>query len=171
MPLPHIPVVRPPATPRDCRGLTPCASGSGSGARQKFAGGLSLLVAAVLGMGLFAGCGRSPDVPLAPVSGRVFFHGRPVPAELLFQPLSDSERPAGRPSTGVANSDGQYTLHYTSEFPGALLGRHAVVVKILPYADEGEPTSFAAASTPLKVVRLIREVREGRNEMNFAITY
>lgn len=120
---------------------------------------------------LLAGCGHSSGVPLAKVTGRVTFYGRPVPAEILFQPEGEDRKPAGRPSTANADENGNFTLQFTEQEAGAVIGRQRVTIKVLPFADSGEPATFQDATTPLKVVRLFREVRAGSNEFDFALTY
>lgn len=118
-----------------------------------------------------AGCGHSSGVPLAKVTGRLTFYARPVPAEILFQPEGDDRKPTGRPSTAIADENGEYTLQFTEQEAGAVIGRQRVTIKVLPFADSGEPATFQDATTPLKVVRLIREVQPGSNQFDFVLTY
>lgn len=126
---------------------------------------------AAAGCCLIAGCSGSSGVPLAKVSGRVTFYGRPVAAEIIFQPLSGGGDMAGRPSTAISDKSGSYTLRYSPEERGAEIGRQRVTVKILPYADKGEPGSMKDATTPFKTARMERQVQRGSNRFDFAIVY
>jgi len=122
-------------------------------------------------LALIAGCGHTSGVPLANVSGRATFYGRPVPIEIIFQPETDDRQLAGRPSVAVTDADGYYTLGFTQEEQGAVIGRQRVTLKVLPFADGGEPATMTEAVTPLKTTRVLREVRPGNNRFDFALTY
>ncbi len=117
------------------------------------------------------GCSRSSGVPLAPVTGNVTFYGRPVVAQLVFQPVALDGKPLGRPSTATSDASGDFTLRFSDSEWGAVIGSHRVSVKVLPYADSGEPEGFYDATVPLKVAELQREVRAEKNQLNFALTY
>lgn len=117
------------------------------------------------------GCGGSSGIPLAPVTGTVTFYGRPVVAELLFQPATPDGTPRGRASTAMSDSNGQFTLQFSDSEWGAMLGTHRVLVKVLPFADSGEPEILYDATLPIKVAELRRNVRSGRNRLDFALTY
>src|SRR5207249_4096885 len=73
---------------------------------------------------LAAGCGQR-ETPLAPVSGRVFYRGQPLPGgTIVFTP--DSERGGSGPlACGEIGQDGRYTLH-TGTQPGAVPGWHRI---------------------------------------------
>lgn len=119
-----------------------------------------------------AGCGRNGGVPLAPVTGRVTFYGRPVEAEIVFQPETvDLFQTAGRPSMAISDAKGNYVLSFTEKQRGATIGPHRVMIKVLPYLDSGEPPTFKDATTPLKRIQLLRTVREGKNRFDFALSY
>ncbi|MEQ9406277.1 MAG: carboxypeptidase-like regulatory domain-containing protein [Fuerstiella sp.] len=82
---------------------------------------------------LTAGCGGGPgDMPeLADVSGTVTVGGKPLPNALIeFRPTE-----SGRPSTGRTADDGTYSLQYTVENSGAIIGEHSVFIS--PIGDEG----------------------------------
>ena len=130
--------------------------------------GMACLAAMVLPA---QGCSRSSGVPLAPVTGNVTFYGRPVVAEIFFQPTAPDGKPLGRPSTALSDSNGEFTLRFSDNEWGAVIGSHRVLVKVLPYADSGEPEGFYDATVPLKVAELHRDVRAGRNQLNFALTH
>ncbi len=129
------------------------------------------VVGVVLCLGGVAGCGAKPPVPLEPVLGQVTFYGRPVVAELLFQPIKEGGAPNGRPSYALSAADGNYTARFTPEFAGAVPGKHRVTVTVFPFADEGEPQSLDEATRPFRRVVLEREVRPGRNEFHFLLTF
>ncbi len=116
------------------------------------------------------GCGGS-DAHLARVTGRVTFYGRPARAEVVFQPVTESQFPAGRPSSAFTDDRGEFRLGYAAGEQGAVIGRQRVIVKVLPQADLGEPSSIEEASQPRKVVRLNRLVNPGRNRFDFALSY
>ncbi len=84
----------------------------------------SLLILLVLSA--LAGCGRSGP-RLVKVSGTVTRGGKPVPKLFLnFYPEH------GRPSWGVTDQDGHYTLNYERTGDGAITGPHKVWVQIRP---------------------------------------
>lgn len=134
---------------------------------RRYAG--PILLGVLLLSSLSVGCGHRSGVPLAKVSGEVTFYGRPVAAEIIFQPVSDGKVLSGRPSTAISDKTGRYTLRYSPEERGAEIGKQRITVKILPYADSGEPGTLQDATTPLKIARMEREVHRGSNELNFAI--
>src|SRR5262245_55214317 len=76
------------------------------------------LLAAGLGLG---GCGDA-NMKVAPVSGMVTLDGAPLrSASVTFQP-----KDGGRPSFGVTNDQGRYTLEYSLETLGAQVGTCSV---------------------------------------------
>ncbi len=81
---------------------------------------------------LAAGCGSSgPEV--VPVTGTVTRGDKPVNKLFLnFMPHK------GRPSWGVTDQDGHYTLHYEKDRDGAVVGPHKVWVEIRPSSPKEE---------------------------------
>lgn len=79
---------------------------------------LALLVAVGI-----TGCGeRGPTV--VEISGTVTRGGKPLKDFMInFQPEN------GRPSWGLTDSEGRYTLHYTRDQDGACVGKHKVYVQ------------------------------------------
>lgn len=72
-----------------------------------------------------SGCGDTPR--LARVSGVLTFKGTPVPnVQLDFYPE------AGRPSWGLTDAAGRFTLEYDPEHQGVLPGKHKVFAKMGP---------------------------------------
>jgi hypothetical protein len=86
-------------------------------------------VGAVLAVAVLAGCTQGP--PLASVSGVVTRAGKPVPSLCVtFTPEK------GRPSMGMTDTAGRYTLRCTRERAGAVYGRHRVSVAYCPTSME-----------------------------------
>jgi hypothetical protein len=102
---------------------------------------LGVLVAAVL----ICGCSRGPRV--VPVSGTVTRAGKPV-AKLIvtFMPTE------GRPSWGLTDENGKFTLNYARDKDGALVGTHTVWVSYQA-ADPGEEQALqdGTASLPAEL--------------------
>lgn len=68
-----------------------------------------------------AGCGNG--LGLASVEGTVTLDGAPLEgAEVIFRPVD------GRPSLGVTDASGKYTLRYDTDQMGALQGKHKVSI-------------------------------------------
>jgi hypothetical protein len=73
-----------------------------------------------------AGCGEGKVVK---VSGTLTYKGQPVPnAYIGFSPDN------GRPSWGVTDEQGRFTLHYDRSQDGATVGKHKVSAKLNPTA-------------------------------------
>jgi hypothetical protein len=70
-------------------------------------------------LAVVGGCSNEPRV--YSVSGTATRGGKPVPSLLIqFQPAS------GRPSWGITDAQGKFTLEYTEKIKGAVAGNHAV---------------------------------------------
>lgn len=77
------------------------------------------------------GCGGQMKV--APVSGVVTLDGEPLPrASVTFQPQA-----GGRPSFGVTDQSGRYSLAYSMHETGAEVGACTVRITTKLQADEG----------------------------------
>lgn len=137
--------------------------GRGAAARVRAATVLALVAAAAAGCG---GGGGGP--PLGRVSGVVTLDGQPLAdATVTFTPAT------GRPSQGVTGSDGRYTLAYTAEQPGAMLGDHVVRISTEGYVErpggaveqmkERVPSRYNAQST------LTATVKAGTNDLPFQL--
>jgi len=131
-----------------------------------------LLAATCLGMICGVGCGdRGPAV--APVSGLVTLDGTPVEgAMVFFEPVA-----GGRSSTAMTDATGAFSLKYSAEQKGALVGDHVVRVtksRGAIYADNGQvvekeipelfPKSANVDST------LTAKVEKKTNRIDFPIT-
>lgn len=122
------------------------------------------LAACLIGCG---GGGNNP--PLGEVSGHITLNGEALDgATVEFIPES------GRPSIGVTDAAGLYTLQFKADTPGALVGNHSVRITSQRSASGGEGAEeFVAArsetvpaeyndKTTLKV-----EVTSGSNKHDF----
>ena len=120
------------------------------------------------------GCSRT-DATLSEVTGQVTFNGLPATAEIVFQPDSIGSDTRGRPSTAFTDSEGKFTLAFSADKSGAVVGQHAVSIKILssPNASSAgsKPRTYDEAVSPVKIARFVRRVRPGRNQFHFPITY
>lgn len=96
--------------------------------------GASLLAALLV----CAGCGGGGSgPPLVQVRGTVTHQGKPLENLMVhFQPES------GRPSHGITDSQGDFTLEYLPDQPGAVPGRHRVFVSFVPPSVEVEMAIF-----------------------------
>jgi hypothetical protein len=99
---------------------------------------LSRGLCGALGLLVVAGCGHAPAA-LAPVSGRVYYQGKPLAGgTIVFTP--DPERGGSGPlAFAEIQADGGFTLRTGSEF-GAAAGWHRVTVAAAP-----SPASVPAA--------------------------
>lgn len=105
--------------------------------------GLLLLLA-------LSGC-RSDD-GLVRVTGQLTYKGQPVPGtEVRFFPDDGSRR-----SVGHTDADGRFTLHFSRQEEGAVLGKHTVALFYVVNADE------EMGKTPLKVSPEVRAALEKR---------
>lgn len=124
-----------------------------------------------LGIGLIcvlSGCG-SKNMKVAPVSGTVTLDGAPlVRASVLFLPEK------GRPSFGVTDNQGRYSLIYSQDENGAEVGSCAVQVSTrmgpegstdddAPLSPERVPKRYA--KDPVKVT-----VRPESNTIDIELT-
>jgi hypothetical protein len=93
-----------------------------------------------------SGCGNSA---LVNASGRLTYHGKPVPSTLVtFWPEEEGKRA----STGVTDDDGNFTLSYSRQEAGVLVGRHTVFLKYDVGMDEELHKIPPKASNDLKAV-------------------
>ncbi len=79
---------------------------------------------------LLPGCGG--ELKVAPVSGTVTLDGQPLErASVLFQPEG-----GGRPSFGVTDGNGYYTLSYSMHEAGAEVGKAKVQITTRLQAED-----------------------------------
>ena len=97
---------------------------------------LTEILAAMLVLPMFCGCGPSRS-ETAPVTGKVTFHGNPVPeGTIAFYPEN------GRFATGRIQPDGTYVLTTFEEGDGALTGNHVVMIEAVRFAKGPQPKSM-----------------------------
>lgn len=135
------------------------------GLPRRLACPLRIAVCCLASVGVLSllGCGGGADgtPELGEVTGVVTLDGRPLPkAQVEFAPAS------GRPSSGETAEDGRYTLQYTADHAGAVVGAHSVKISTGGYGDAGPideklPPRYHA-ETELKA-----DVKPGNNEINF----
>ncbi len=114
------------------------------------------------------GCGGDATRPaIATVTGVVTLDGTPLEnATVLFQPEN------GRPSSGITDKDGRYTLSYAAGVPGAAEGAHTVYIRTLIPGEDGEPP-VSPEKLPAKYhdeSGLRVEVKSGANTHDFPLT-
>lgn len=123
--------------------------------------------AAAVMLACLAGCGGSDGPELAEVYGYVKLDGQPLPgATVEFQPEQ------GSPSLGETDEEGYYTLKYTFDTDGAMVGRHTV--KITTYRESVADAQGNEKTIPEKVpnvynvnTTLSEEVASGSQEIDF----
>lgn len=93
------------------------------------------------------GCGKAP-YEIAPVSGQVVYHGKPLAkTHVYFQPMAgDPTKPEPGPeSYALTDAEGRFTLQVVvSNKPGAVVGKHRVRISQLGLnrpggIDDGQP--------------------------------
>lgn len=115
------------------------------------------------------GCTSSP--PRGEVEGVVRSGGKPL-ANVLVTFLPDADQGGqGRRSSGKTDAEGRYRLQGEDGKPGAVVGRHRVVIEDLaiyaaPRSSDGTllakpPIRFASEMTDPLRTPLRREVKEG----------
>lgn len=121
---------------------------------------------AFIGLMLWAGCGAKADPSLATVTGMITLDGKPlVGARVEFTPLS------GSPSYGTTDEQGGYSLRFTRDRQGAVIGTH--VVRIRTFRDEDETGRRRAERLPDQYharSQLRREVVAGANQIDFELS-
>lgn len=109
-----------------------------------------------------AGC-KKQGPNLAPVTGVVTLHGKPVwETEVMFYPEGEKS-----PSVGRTDKDGHYTLRYRRGVEGGTIGMNVVKMKVITEMTKGPqliPQKYITGSD------LRREVKAGKNEINFELS-
>ena len=120
----------------------------------------------LLGVTLLFGCSGPSNIQ--PVSGSITLDGKPCPGLfVLFTPLEGEQKTSSR---GQTDENGQFTLRYSSQIQGALIGKH--LVQVSPNPDPGP--GIAKVSLPPRYNRrseLRAEVTtDGDNTFQFDLT-
>jgi hypothetical protein len=123
-----------------------------------------ILCLSLLACSFILGCGSSGP-PLGAVTGAVTLNGQPLEnAQVTFKPET------GRPSLGTTDQQGKYSLRFTQDEAGAMVGSHTVTISTaidLPddtRAPERVPAKYNTQSD------LVREVKPGNNVFDFELT-
>ncbi len=117
---------------------------------------------AVVAFALF-GCESSDGIKLGEVSGVVTQDGKPLPkAEVTFTPESGD-----RISTGSADASGKYSLIFTRDRTGAVVGKHSVSVRLPGEMDEEGRNEVGGTDFDLD---LTVEVKAGSNTIDIDVT-
>ena len=114
-------------------------------------------------------CGKK-ELPLAEVTGQVTYLGAPASAEVIFRPNQTDIGAGERPSSAMTDEKGNFRLFFTLDQPGALVGQHTVIIRVLRTEFDAEPETFGQATSAKKRVELERYVNRGDNHFHFAIT-
>lgn len=119
------------------------------------------------------GCQSSDSPDLGQVQGAVTMDGAPLASvQVVFSPES------GRPSTGLTDAAGKYTLTYIRDIKGAVPGKHSVRIESVPAvpSDPEAATKDVPAShketIPAKYnvkSTLTAEVKPGENVIDFPL--
>ena len=84
-------------------------------------------------LSLLAAAGCADGLKIVPVSGVATYKGEPVPSLLLnFQPET------GRPSWGITDAKGRFSLDYDAKNKGALVSKHTVSATYRPGTPDEE---------------------------------
>lgn len=118
-----------------------------------------------------AGCGGSDrDLPeLGQVSGTVKIDGKEMEDVVVtFAPVK-----SGRSSTGRTDSNGNYTLYYLADSPGAIPGKHNVFVSSYVDFDPNDPDGPMvppAGNVPPDYANIEKQVdvKAGDNEIDLS---
>jgi hypothetical protein len=103
-------------------------------------------IALLLPLLALAGCNRSG---LVNATGRLTYKGQPVPSTyVVFQP----EDVTKRPSHGLTDDDGRFTLTNSKSLTGVYLGPNTVSLRYHQTADEEMGKTPPKASKELKAV-------------------
>lgn len=134
----------------------------------------ALLLLVGLSLTSCAGCGPAKP-PVAPVTGKVIYNGKPVPfGQVFFHPN------AGTQGRGTIQADGTFTLTTYQDKDGAQIGTHKVRITSFEVQDpNGDPKRFAGGNgkslipekyTSLTTTELTKEVQAGPNTFEFVLT-
>ncbi|MEZ6055786.1 MAG: carboxypeptidase-like regulatory domain-containing protein [Planctomycetaceae bacterium] len=130
-----------------------------------------LIVVAIGAVVSGCGGGGAEVPPLGIVSGVVKVDGKPIEgARVEFIPEA-----GGRPSSGVTDQDGKYTLSYADGVEGAAIGKHKVSVRteraaFSPEGGEGVATEARLEMLPPEyndATSLSEEVKAEPTVINF----
>jgi hypothetical protein len=129
--------------------------------------GLAFVSALILGI---ASCGRSDHPPVYPVSGQVFFKGKPAEgAQVTLIPLDEGDSKGPRPGAQV-KKNGSFRLSTYASYDGAPAGRYAVIIlyrspeRIIDEENAGPDLLRGRYSDP-RTTPLRVEIKEESNDL------
>ncbi|MEX0792003.1 MAG: carboxypeptidase regulatory-like domain-containing protein [Pirellulaceae bacterium] len=134
---------------------------------------LATLILGLCAMVSVAGCGGGGETSdLGKVGGQVTLNGKPLEeATLEFVPEQ-----GGRPSIGTTDADGNYTMLYRADSPGALIGPHLVRITSQRSQSGGEGGEPLVQAQPERVPQAYNdkttlkvEVKQGSNTHDFTL--
>ena len=119
---------------------------------------------------LFFGCGRGDGPALGLVTGKVTIDDAPLAkAVITYIP----EQSGGSVSYGVTNAEGMYTMQFTTDKAGAVIGKHQVTIEpgSASFSDDGKPLpgSVKIPGKYRKPGTLSADVKAGPNVVDFAL--
>jgi len=117
-------------------------------------------------MTAISGCGKRSGLEMGRVNGRVTLDGKPL-ADALVTFIPDES--VEHASTGITNERGDYSLSYTYDNPGALVGEHHVKINSPAKNDESPKDTVLPASYNTNTL-LTAVVKSGRNRHDFNLT-
>jgi hypothetical protein len=106
---------------------------------------------------------------MAEVSGTVTMDGQPLSrARVEFSPAD------GSPSMGLTDEQGRYTLRFSRDVEGAMIGDHKITISTYAPAnpDAEPPTPEVPEKVPAKYnvkTELTKKVEEGSNSIDFPL--
>ena len=115
----------------------------------------------------FTGCNSANLPDTGEVSGTITIDGKPATGiRVRFTPVGP-----GRPSSGESDAAGHYSLVYSANGTGALIGKHiATIFPTEPSADVPEPgkVKMSASVIPKKYATIEKEVevKAGSNSID-----
>ena len=131
---------------------------------------LNSRIAFLLCLGAISGCGGNDGPSLGLVTGKVTLDGAPAERAIVtFTPES------GPPSYGGTNAAGEYSMMFTADKNGAVVGKHNVTIESANAStgDDGKaipdqkitkvPKKYGKAGT------LTADVKAGPNTIDFAL--
>ena len=109
-----------------------------------------------------AGCESGETANVGSVSGTVTLDGSPLAgASIVFQPEN------GRPASGGTDDNGYYSLSYSNNQSGAIVGPCQVTISTAFENEDGQALSERVPAKYLQPGALTADVKSGSNEYNF----
>ncbi len=123
-----------------------------------------IFIAVVSGV-FVMGCGGDDGPQLAPVSGTVTMGGQPLADVVVtFYPKGE-----GNSSSGTTNNSGEYTLKYTVDKDGAIIGEHEVRIVTAPSDNLDAPTKETIPAQYNSESKLVESVADENNTIDFQL--